>query len=1382
MPTDPRIRIRLLAPLDSQGAGGSDPALPGGKPLALLVYLAHHSEGVPREELAALLWPGSPERRARGSLRQALWTLRQRYGDDLFASQDPVRLQPGRVTTDLQEVRALVEDGRLQDAMALWSVPPFRLFPDPGSREWKRWTEDIRDRLERWLGRALLEEGRRSVRRDGPGAALHWFEAALRVEPHRRDAHEVRIKTLLLLDRPGEAEGALAEAERDGSAYREGSADADGASPLSDPTWPELDLLREQVHSARRSMGSGEAGITDPTTRSPAGEVTSPPGPMDTPLRTAEDDGAVHTDGGGGAGSREGGPGQAGAREAGSQKRGAPGPGPRGAATDSGPGEHGTPSDRTAGSTAPDPGSPDSSHLPRAVSHVRDLPLIGRSGIRGKLFARWARAQSGSPQVVTLVGEPGSGKRRVVEEVERAAALDGATVVRVRGLRSGGDQPWTGLGRLVSRLIECPGAAGTSIASEQILRRLVPSRTNDPNLFAENWDSAPSPSPAGAVPTPIAVADALADLTGAIAEEETLLIVLEEFQRMDPASRDVLVLSLQELHRHPMMVVVTAAPALPGSALSLALNQLVGEERASAFHLERWEAADLAQLAKGVVMAPPPEALSRAGEGHPALTLAALESWLQTGGADDGSPPRLPSHIRDRWLGRWERLDLETRRIVGWVADAPEPLPVEAILTRDGDPPEEVRARIDRLLADGLLRLLPGLSLTPVHGELAEVILPRWEAEQAAVREAVARAEAAARAEATGDSGEDRTLVRRMTAVAGIMAAAILVLALLLPMGRAGSPAPPPFGGGTLFLIGQEEIVEVTPDHGPVAAWAERRFLPAVGSSHRRRLPIRSPEGEIHWIAYSTRPDEKPWVSLITGFGVEELYRTDGDDFPEALTPDGSRLLVLSQRMDLPEYQLDLYATPVAYGTMAGEARDGESLRSPVQEATGLIRHPRMSPDGRRIAFAMAGLGDTLVITTPTGERRQTRSFPRIHYQSWCGDSGDLFLIVSDDGPSRIYRYDPGEDRLERIPIPGPSGGTLGCSPDGSHLVYLGVVQGELLPILHSLEDHSWSPLPIPARSVSRIIWLPDQPATVAEGLEIEGVRVPLAWGEARRLQPRLLLSDGRNVPAGEVRWRSSNPSVASVTDTGLIFGNGLGTARITAVWDDWLTGSAEVEVGGEAGRGTLLQDAFADLDSLVWRQVGQPPARPVQRDGQSVLLLDGDALYWDGIITAQAWQFPRGLTAEVEFQLPLSRNDKQWFFLCLAEVSLPMSGSFERRDLPMRQEACFRYPSGSLSTFDPAKGTLEVAPGFPRMDMDLSPHLPTDNWTHAALQMRADGTLTLLVNRTPVATSPLRMRNGPDTEWRVMLLGSSWETEALVRDFTLWEEPRYPVDDTLGQ
>jgi len=128
------------------------------------------------------------------------------------------------------------------------------------------------------------------------------------------------------------------------------------------------------------------------------------------------------------------------------------------------------------------------------------------------------------------------------------------------------------------------------------------------------------------------------------------------------------------------------------------------------------------------------------------------------------------------------------------------------------------------------------------------------------------------------------------------------------------------------------------------------------------------------------------------------------------------------------------------------------------------------------------------------------------------------------------------------------------------------------------------------------------------------------------------------------------------------------------------------------------------------------------------------------------------------------------------------MSGSFERRDLPMRQETCFRYPSGSLSTFDPAKGTLEVAPGFPRMDMDLSPHLPTDNWTHAALQMRADGTLTLLVNRTPVATSPLRMRNGPDTEWRVMLLGSSWETEALVRDFTLWEEPRYPVDDTLGQ
>lgn len=467
-----------------------------------------------------------------------------------------------------------------------------------------------------------------------------------------------------------------------------------------------------------------------------------------------------------------------------------------------------------------------------------------------------------------------------------------------------------------------------------------------------------------------------------------------------------------------------------------------------------------------------------------------------------------------------------------------------------------------------------------------------------------------------------------------------------------------------------------------------------------------------------------------------------------------------------------------------------------------MIRHSRMSRDGRRIAFAMTGPADTLVVTTPTGERRLTHTFSRIHNLAWCGDWRELFLVTGDENPGELHRIrwdeggrggtpprTPGAEgvtraapTVERLPTPGPVGRALDCSPDGSHLVYPAVVQGELVPVLHSLEDHTWTPLPLSSRSTGQIVWLAEAGTVVSHRLELDGAGLPFAWGEARSLSPRIRLSDGGEYPVTDVTWSSSNPSVASVTEYGLVFGNGLGTARITAVWDGWLEASVEVEVEGEEGRGALVQDPLAELDPGAWRQVGYPPARTVERDGESVVLLDGDALYRDGIISAHGRPFPRGLTAEVEFRLALTRSDKQWFFFCLVDAQLPDQEAIEHRNLVNHnQEACFRYPHGLLSTFDGTRGTFEISSGFPTVSVDLSAYLPTDDWTHVALQMRADGTLTLLVNRTPVATSPLRLRNTADTEWRVAMYGSSWETEALIRNFTLWDEPRYPVEVEVG-
>ncbi|MFL5460718.1 MAG: AAA family ATPase, partial [Gemmatimonadales bacterium] len=77
------------------------------KHLALLVYLAVEQRTQRRDRVAELLWPRASANEARHSLATALSVLRPRVGiDALETSRDQVRLMPGRVTLDLERLRA----------------------------------------------------------------------------------------------------------------------------------------------------------------------------------------------------------------------------------------------------------------------------------------------------------------------------------------------------------------------------------------------------------------------------------------------------------------------------------------------------------------------------------------------------------------------------------------------------------------------------------------------------------------------------------------------------------------------------------------------------------------------------------------------------------------------------------------------------------------------------------------------------------------------------------------------------------------------------------------------------------------------------------------------------------------------------------------------------------------------------------------------------------------------------------------------------------------------------------------------------------------------------------------------------------------------------
>src|SRR5262245_5031236 len=83
------LRLILLGGFEVRLASGATVSLPTKKGQALLAYLgAHSGQRHHRDKLAALLWGGKSDERARGDLRHALVTLRRE-----LAGADPAVLR-----------------------------------------------------------------------------------------------------------------------------------------------------------------------------------------------------------------------------------------------------------------------------------------------------------------------------------------------------------------------------------------------------------------------------------------------------------------------------------------------------------------------------------------------------------------------------------------------------------------------------------------------------------------------------------------------------------------------------------------------------------------------------------------------------------------------------------------------------------------------------------------------------------------------------------------------------------------------------------------------------------------------------------------------------------------------------------------------------------------------------------------------------------------------------------------------------------------------------------------------------------------------------------------------------------------------------------------
>lgn len=164
--------------------------LTAGKALAVLAYLARcPGYRASRDTLLDLLWSDVDPERGRRTLRQTLWSLRQRLGEASLRNEGEDLVLAVPLVVDATQFEADARAGRLEEAWARYRGHFIPFFATPGGAAFEHWADAERSTLRTmWhtvgitLARTALAEGQterclmfaRALREDDPERQEPW--------------------------------------------------------------------------------------------------------------------------------------------------------------------------------------------------------------------------------------------------------------------------------------------------------------------------------------------------------------------------------------------------------------------------------------------------------------------------------------------------------------------------------------------------------------------------------------------------------------------------------------------------------------------------------------------------------------------------------------------------------------------------------------------------------------------------------------------------------------------------------------------------------------------------------------------------------------------------------------------------------------------------------------------------------------------------------------------------------------------------------------------------------------------------------------------------------------------------------------------------------
>ncbi len=220
------LRLLTFGGLALERPGGPPPPRLRPQRLAILAVLAAAGDrGVSRERMTGLFWPEADEERARHSLRQALYSLRQELGAGVIRSGAQLSFDGAAFTSDVGDFRAAVAAGDRARAAALATGPFLLGFYLADSPEFERWVEEERGALTAEATRVVLALTREADAGGDHDAAVEWWRRLTTLDPL---SGRFALGYLKALAARGDRAGALAFARsHENIVRRELEADSD---------------------------------------------------------------------------------------------------------------------------------------------------------------------------------------------------------------------------------------------------------------------------------------------------------------------------------------------------------------------------------------------------------------------------------------------------------------------------------------------------------------------------------------------------------------------------------------------------------------------------------------------------------------------------------------------------------------------------------------------------------------------------------------------------------------------------------------------------------------------------------------------------------------------------------------------------------------------------------------------------------------------------------------------------------------------------------------------------------------------------------------------------------------------------------------------------